>query len=51
MDCYELQPSKSDITVIMARVAMNEERYENVMDVTEKLDKIKYILDRRLRKW
>jgi len=35
----------------MTTAAMNGERYENGVDVKEKLNKIKYILDTRFRKW
>jgi hypothetical protein len=42
---------KTDSTAIMTKAAMNGARYENGVDVTEKLNKIKYILDTRFRKW
>jgi len=51
LDCYELQPKKPGSSVIMTTAAMNEERYENGVDVTEKLNEIRYILVTRFRKW
>jgi hypothetical protein len=35
----------------MTTAATNGERYGNGVDVAEKLNKIKYILDTRFRKW
>jgi hypothetical protein len=35
----------------MTTAAINGEGYENGVDVTEKLNKIKYILDTRFGKW
>jgi hypothetical protein len=35
----------------MTTAAMSGEGYQYGVDVTEKLDKIKYILDTRFRKW
>jgi hypothetical protein len=42
---------KTDSTVIMTTAAMNGGRCGNSVDVTEKLNKIKYILDTRFSKW
>jgi hypothetical protein len=35
----------------MTTAAMNGEIYENGVDVTQKLNKIKYILDTGFKKW